>query len=169
VLAQGALLLSPAPGAVDGASLAGPGRGFTGEGEFATIHFRVLGPGAPGIAFAKVEARDGQNRGVSIGTGTLGVSPREFATAFAPAMPNPFARSTTFRFTLAREGRAELDVFSVDGRRVRTLAEGMHTAGEHALEWNGTASDGRQLPAGVYYARLVTPQGRFTRVVTLLR
>jgi flagellar hook assembly protein FlgD len=84
-------------------------------------------------------------------------------------MPNPFGRTTTFRFSLAKAGSAELEVFSVDGRRVRTLSQGAREAGEYSIEWNGTDDAGRALNAGVYYARLVTPQGRFTRTVTFLK
>ena len=97
------------------------------------------------------------------------VTPRVFATAFAPAMPNPFSQRTTFRFSLARAGRADLQVFSVDGRLVRTLTTGVREAGEYQLEWNGTDDSGRPMNAGVYYARLVTAQGRMTRVVTYLK
>ena len=97
------------------------------------------------------------------------MAPRTFVTAFAPAMPNPFGRTTMFAFSLAKAGRTDLEVFSVDGRRVRTMVSGTQAAGEHRVEWNGTDDSGRPLAAGVYYARLVTPQGSFTRVVTYLR
>ena len=133
------------------------------------MHFRVVTPGAPGFGFARVDARDAQNRAVPVDAAVLAVAPAAWATAFAPALPNPFGRTTTFRFSLARRGPATLDVFSVDGRRVRSLASGVREAGEYRAEWNGTDDSGRPLAAGVYYARLLTAQGRFTRVVTYLK
>lgn len=87
----------------------------------------------------------------------------------APAMPNPFFASTALRFSLAQPGRIELTVFSVDGRRVRSLASGMHAAGDHQVEWDGRDDAGRLVREGVYYARLVTPQLKQTRVVTFLK
>ena len=168
VLEQGALVLSAEPGTVDGAMFAGARQGFSGEGEFATVHFRVVKAGDPKFAFATVDARDAQNQTVALATGLAAVTPRTFVTGFAPAMPNPFGRSTTFAFTLARAGRADLEVYSVDGRRVRTITSGVRDAGEYRLEWNGTDDAGRSIAPGVYYARLVTSQGRFTRVVTRL-
>ena len=96
------------------------------------------------------------------------MAPKAFVTAFAPAMPNPFGHSTTFAFSLAKAGRADLEVFSVDGRRVRTITSGVRNAGEYRLEWNGADDSGRPIAPGVYYARLVTAQGHFTRVVTRL-
>ena len=167
-LEQGALLFSAAPGSVDGALFTGTGQGFTGEGEFATVHFQVVAAGDPKFGFAAVDARDAQNHTVTLATGVTATSPRTFVTTLAPAMPNPFGRSTTFAFALAKAGRADLEVFSVDGRRVRTITSGLREAGEYRLEWNGADDSGRPIAPGVYYARLVTAQGRFTRVVTRL-
>lgn len=169
VLAQDGLVLSAEPGMVDGASFAGAGQGLVGEGEFATVRFRVVAAGEPRFGFARVDARDSQNRSLRVETGVLAPAPRTFVTAFAPAMPNPFGRSTTFAFSLAKAGRAELEVYSVDGRRVRTVTSGVREAGEYRVEWNGTDDAGRTLAAGVYYARLTTAQGRWTRLVTFLR
>jgi hypothetical protein len=168
VLEQGALLFSPTPGSVDGAVFAGSGQGFTGEGEFATLHFHVVAAGDPRFGFAAVDARDNQNHTVALATGVTAATPRTFVTAFAPAMPNPFGRSTTFAFSLAKAGRADLEVFSVDGRRVRTITSGPREAGEYRLQWNGADDSGRPIAPGVYYARLVTAQGHFTRVVSRL-
>jgi hypothetical protein len=167
-LEQGAVLFSGAPGSVDGAMFAGNGHGFAGDGEFATLHFQVVAAGDPKFGFAEVDARDARNHAVTLATGITSAVPRAFATAFAPAMPNPFGRSTTFAFSLAKAGRADLEVFSVDGRRVRTITSGVREAGEYRLEWNGADDSGRPISPGVYYARLVTGQGKFTRVVTRL-
>ena len=169
VLSQNGVVFSAEPGSVDGASFAGTEQGLVGEGEFATLHFRVKVAGDARITFASVEGRDSQNHAIDVTTKVAAVTPRTFTTAFAPAIPNPFGRTTMFQFSLAKSGAAELEVFSVDGRRVRRLASGTREAGEYRVEWNGTDEAGRPLSAGVYYARLSTAQGRFTRVVTYLR
>jgi len=168
VLEQGALLFSAAPGSVDGAVFTGARYGFTGAGEFATLHFHVVAAGDPRFGFAGTDARDSQNHTIALATAVTAVTPKSFVTAFAPAMPNPFGRSTMFAFSLARAGRADLEVYSVDGRRVRTITSGPRDAGEYRLEWDGEDDSGRPIAPGVYYARLVTAQGRFTRVVTRL-
>jgi hypothetical protein len=169
VLDQGGMVFSAEAGTVDGATFAGGGQGLLGEGEFAALHFHVIAAGDPKFGFARVDARDTQNHMMHINSGVLAVAPKAFVTGFAPAMPNPFRRTTTFQFALAKPGRADLEVFSVDGRRVRTVTSGVRDAGEYRLEWNGVDDSGRPLAAGVYYARLVTAQGRFTRVVTYLK
>ncbi len=67
-----------------------------------------------------------------------------------PAAPNPFNPQTTVRFDLVRDGFAELAVYDLDGRLLRTLASGYHTTGEHHATWNGRDDEGRSLASGVY-------------------
>lgn len=86
----------------------------------------------------------------------------------AAASPSPFARSTELSFGLTVAGRVELTVFSVDGRRVRTLASGEFAAGRHSRTWDGTNDAGSRVHAGVYYLRLTTPQGSFKRSVVMV-
>lgn len=76
-----------------------------------------------------------------------------------PSRPNPFTRSATIRFRLATAGEATLTIYDVSGRRVRTLAEGRHEAGEHVRPWDGADARGRQMGAGIYWMELVTQDG----------
>ena len=69
-------------------------------------------------------------------------------------MPNPFNPKTEIRFTLPSAGEVSLDVFDVEGRRVRTLAAGDHAAGEHRVTWNGRDDAGRSMSSGVYFYKL---------------
>jgi hypothetical protein len=64
--------------------------------------------------------------------------------------------------------RARLDVFDLRGRVVRRLANRDLPAGATVERWDLRDEDGRRVPPGVYYARLVTPRGmRSARLVTL--
>ena len=90
-------------------------------------------------------------------------------TQLAPARPNPFRGTATVAFDLAQAGPVGLRIYAVDGRKVRTLVEGVRPAGAYTLAWDGRDDRGRGLAAGVYYLRLVTGQGRFTRALTLLK
>ncbi|MBC8146117.1 MAG: choice-of-anchor D domain-containing protein [bacterium] len=65
--------------------------------------------------------------------------------------PNPFGTSADIRYTLARAGRATLAVYNARGERVATLADGIHTAGEHRARF-----DAALLPSGIYHYRLST-------------
>ncbi|HPF35761.1 MAG TPA: FlgD immunoglobulin-like domain containing protein [Candidatus Krumholzibacteria bacterium] len=74
--------------------------------------------------------------------------------AVAPAYPNPFNPSTTLRFELPREGRAEVEILDLKGRRVALLVDGVLPAGAHDVAWTGRADDGRAVPAGAYFFRV---------------
>ena len=71
------------------------------------------------------------------------------------AFPNPFRSTTSLNFQLGAQASVDLGVFSVDGRRVRTLVRQQLPAGSHSSSWNGKDGDGRSLPSGVYFARLM--------------
>ena len=82
--------------------------------------------------------------------------------------PNPFRGNATLRFGLARAGDVRLELFDVAGRRVRTLAQGAHAPGAHAVAWDGRDDDRNPVGAGIYFVRLVTPAGTYrTRIVSL--
>lgn len=72
-------------------------------------------------------------------------------------------------FALAAAGDAELDVYSVDGRRVRRLARGRFEPGPHRVGWDGRDDRGQDVPSGVYFARLHGPQGAATRTMVRIR
>ncbi len=70
-------------------------------------------------------------------------------------MPNPFRDSMVLGFRLAMEQQVMIQIFDVQGRRIRTLHDGRLGAGSHEIRWDGFG-DGRRDPGpGVYYYRLV--------------
>jgi len=63
--------------------------------------------------------------------------------------PNPFNPSTTIAFTLPQSGLVKLSVYDITGREVQTLQQGVMTAGDHELRF-----DGAGLASGSYFYRL---------------
>jgi len=93
--------------------------------------------------------------------------PRIIARLHTPE-PHPMTATSRFRFDLARAAHARLEVFTVDGRRVRTLVSGVLPAGEHAVVWDGRDTDRRSVTGGIYLVRLqVGAQVQGARVVVL--
>ncbi len=68
--------------------------------------------------------------------------------------PNPFNPETHLRFRIAGSGWVELQIFDLNGRRVRTLLQGQRAPGEYILTWDGRSDDGRQASSGVYFSVL---------------
>jgi len=163
--AQNGIALSAAPGNVD-VALMGPGQGLSGDGVLATVMFRALASGDPRVGIASADARDASNHKVDLAA-QRPVVPT--TTEFGPVAPNPFDQTTTLTFSLSRPGNVDLAIYSVDGRRVKTLVAGQHDASVYHLVWDGTDDAGHVVNAGLYFARLVTPVGRFTRRLTLVK
>ena len=81
----------------------------------------------------------------------------DFAAAetVGSAWPNPSHGLTRLRFTLPGEAMTvRLEIFDVEGRRVRSLDRGGLAAGEHLVNWDGRDDAGRALAAGQYLSRL---------------
>lgn len=84
--------------------------------------------------------------------------------------PNPSRAGAEIDFLLARAGPAELSIVDVSGRRVRTLtAEAWMAAGDHEVAWDGKLDDGRAARAGLYWVRVVSPDGSDRRQIVKLR
>lgn len=76
--------------------------------------------------------------------------------------PNPFNPHTAIRFSSAVAGKAQIRIFSVSGRLVRTLNTNV-AEGPNEVRWNGKADDGAPLASGVYFYKLVSSNGEVVR------
>ena len=75
--------------------------------------------------------------------------PLEFA--LAPLAPNPSRGRVRAEFALPSESHVRVSVIDLQGREVAVLADGVYPGGRHEASWN----HGHQVPAGVYFVRLV--------------
>lgn len=87
-------------------------------------------------------------------TAAVPLPARTGVTRLHPVAPHPMRQAGVLRFELAAGAPVTLELFGLDGRRVKRLAEGVHTAGVHAVRWDGRDDAGRRVPPGVYFARL---------------
>lgn len=63
--------------------------------------------------------------------------------------PNPFNASTKISYTLPSADRVRLAIYDVLGRETQTLFDGMQSAGEHSIVF-----DGSELASGIYFYEL---------------
>ncbi len=165
---QGAVALSGRPGVVDIAHL-GAGGGLVGSGEVAAVTFRRIAGGDPKIALASVDARNAANAPMAMTFSSRSAPVLPQVTSFDRIAPNPASNHATLSFALAKGGPVELAVYDLNGRLVRSLLHGARDAGTYQITWDGNDESGHVAAAGVYYARLLTPQGKFTRSLVYLR
>jgi plastocyanin len=78
--------------------------------------------------------------------------------------PNPFNSSTVIRFTLPGTQQAELKLYSVTGKEIATLVDGIVPAGGYAVP-----VDGSLLPSGIYFFKLVTEGFSETKRMVLIK
>lgn len=148
----------------------GTARFWSGVGTFSMVDVDVADQAAallpPGRTVDVTGGTDaGGNSGFSFAPCNTGVADGPVAElSLAPIAPNPLRGSTRVRFALPRATRASLVLLDVSGRRVRTLADGTLEAGEHA-----PTLETRDLPPGLYWLRLATPDGTRTRAVVRVR
>jgi hypothetical protein len=67
---------------------------------------------------------------------------------------NPFRDSATLGYSLRSNGGAELAVFDLQGRLVRTLLQGQGEPGSFMVQWDGRDDSGLSVASGIYFARL---------------
>jgi hypothetical protein len=85
--------------------------------------------------------------------------------------PNPFNPSTEIRFSVqdGAKGYVDLSVYTIRGRRVKTLASGAMEPGEYTVSWDGRDDEGKSLPSGVYLYRLVAGGRSLTRKMIMAK
>ncbi len=106
----------------------------------------------------------------NLGTGTPVARPTFAARVeLHPNVPNPFNPSTTIGFDVSPSGEVTVDVFAVDGSKVRSLLRATVHEGYHEIRWDGRDDRGRGLASGVYLVRLATARGASERKVVLLK
>jgi hypothetical protein len=86
--------------------------------------------------------------------------------SFAGAYPNPMPGRTAFSFALPAAGVAELAVYDLRGRRVRSFGQRDLEQGQHQVTWDGRDERGATVASGVYLARLVVGRGSRREVLT---
>jgi len=83
--------------------------------------------------------------------------------------PNPFNATTRIAFTLPAPADIRLQIFSVQGRCIRTLAAGRTAAGAHRLDWDGRDEAGLPASSGLYLCLLQSGEAQQVKRMLLLR
>ena len=97
-------------------------------------------------------------------SGTSAMPDRSYSMSISP---NPFNPQTTIFFNLEEPGDVDLKIYTVRGEWVDTITARALTAGRHKMIWHGRASNGRSLPSGSYFIRMLKnglPVGAATKM-----
>lgn len=116
---------------------------------------------------ARVPEMEGLRSGLAGSEGSAAAAPEKFAPA--RVHPNPATGRAAIAFSLSRTGPVALDVYDLQGARVRRLVDGVMPAGPQARVWDGLDDQGRPARAGAYFVRFSAEQRTVSTRFVLLR
>jgi hypothetical protein len=99
----------------------------------------------------------------------LGPFRTESALRIRSAVPNPAARETRIRFTLAHPTHVRMRIFDAAGRTIRQLLDSERGAGDHSVIWDARSDSRAPVPTGVYFYELEGAGARAQGKVTVVR
>jgi flagellar hook assembly protein FlgD len=83
--------------------------------------------------------------------------------------PNPFSSTTEIRYAVPVDAEVSLEIYDVQGKKIRTLVSGSSEPGFHTAVWDGRDDSKKAVAPGVYYARMVAPNYRESLKLMYLR
>lgn len=70
--------------------------------------------------------------------------------------PNPFRSEAQIKFVSEQPGRVQVDIFDLQGRLVKSLADCLFDPGIHKITWDGTNQNGNPVQNGQYFCRIAS-------------
>lgn len=107
--------------------------------------------------------------GIQTSTPPFEASDDQADPTYLMVQPSPFNPVTNISYWVAHSGPVSLQVYSVEGRLIRTLFDGHRKSGLANESWNGTDDRGRPVGSGVYLVRLRQGGSTYASKITLLR
>jgi hypothetical protein len=132
------------------------GGSIPGQGGNVDIRYYLIADNTAGWRGASPRGAENLYYQFHVVTDPAGVAPSLASRPVALRMlsANPSSGASELGLDLPRTAAVNLAVYNVDGRMVRTLASGAVPAGSYRYSWDGRDDAGRELPSGLYFARL---------------
>jgi flagellar hook assembly protein FlgD len=88
----------------------------------------------------------------SVGAVEVAAIPATFA--LDQNYPNPFNPSTTVRYQIPNDANVALDIYNLQGQKIRTLVSKEQKAGYYSVVWDGRNEAGQTVSSGLYLYRV---------------
>lgn len=82
---------------------------------------------------------------------------------------NPFKSSTTIRYHLPIPSHIVLQIYDVEGRKIKTIVNGQQDAGNHTVKWDGCDEAGRHVASGTYFYEIRAGDATQNRKMIMLK
>ena len=107
---------------------------------------------------------------ISVMTSVLDrVVPGVFRNTLFSNVPNPFNPTTTIRYEIGEESPVSIVVYSIQGRRIRTLVSETRRPGRYEVVWDGRSDQGTSVASGVYLYRIQIGRHSSVKKMILVR
>ncbi len=83
--------------------------------------------------------------------------------------PNPFNPETKIEYELAADRQVNVSIYDVDGSLVRTLVNGLQSAGSQNVIWDGRDNAGQTVSSGTFFYRIDAGDISETRKMTMVK
>ena len=83
--------------------------------------------------------------------------------------PNPFNPATEIQYSLQKTSDVQIEIFNIQGQRVRSMLLPAQDAGLHTVTWDGTDRLRQRVASGVYLYRVKVGDDTEVRKMVLLK
>lgn len=83
--------------------------------------------------------------------------------------PNPFNPTTVVEYSVPTRTDVLIEIFNINGQKVRTLVNGTVGAGTYKISWDGNNSLGQKVSSGMYFYRFQAGDHVETKKMLLLK
>lgn len=80
--------------------------------------------------------------------------------------PNPFNAETTIRYQLPSAGHVNLDIYNMQGQRIRKLLNREQAIGSYQIMWDSKNDEGTGVASGIYFLQIKT--GGWARTIKMV-
>ena len=83
--------------------------------------------------------------------------------------PNPFKSETTISYNTLVNNIVSVEIYDIQGKKIKTLVNEYQSFGEHSVVWNGTNETGIPVGTGIYFYRLKTDNNIVLKKIILIK
>jgi len=139
----------------------------SGTGNVGRVPLFTLNEATAKVTISELSASDAM--GYMLGSAYRIDTPIPSTYELAQNYPNPFNAGTQITFGLPTGSDVRIEIYSITGQKVSTLADGYFEAGSYNIIWNGIDEHGQSLASGVYFYRLTAGSEVRSMKMTLMK
>ena len=68
--------------------------------------------------------------------------------------PNPFNPATNISYLISEQSNIKITIYNSSGQKIKTLVNGIKSAGDHSIVWNGRNKSGNTVSNGIYIYKM---------------